>query len=84
MAATKKATTKRTGTKTTARRNAGKTSKAPRVTAKSMAADIFRRDNRRAGFWDEVQAEVSELWRREHARTGRIAQVMTREHATQH
>lgn len=73
-------TQRKGGTKTTAKRAAGKVAKAgTRVTAKSMAADIVRRDNKRAGFWDEVQREIRALWHREGTAT-----ALPREHHATH
>lgn len=75
MAAKKTAKTKRKGT---TNRNAGKTAKAPRVTAKSMAADIARRENRRPGFWDDIRRELAALQKADGASSS-AAQVMPRE-----
>lgn len=82
MATKKTAETKQAGRKGTTKRNAGKAAKAPRVTAKTMAADIARRENRRPGFWDDIRRELAALQKADGASSS-AAQVMPRENGAE-
>jgi len=72
---TKAKKTKRTGTKTTAKRNAGKTAEAFRVprTARALAAAIQERTARSPDYWNDVKMAMA-TWE-----TPRAAQVEPRE-----